>query len=93
MAGVRKERGTHGEEQRGGRVFIPRESGGWGNAGRLAQTGHANPDGAALGLEAGKGARLTRTEIILYILISFLIRVLRVFFNFICVLFTVIILQ
>ncbi len=50
----------------GRRVFIPRESGGWGDAERLARSGRANPDGAALGLEAGKGAPFTGTEIISY---------------------------
>ena len=43
------------------------ESGGWGDAGRLARRGDAKPDGAALGLEAGKGAHFTRTQIILKI--------------------------
>ncbi len=51
-------------KQRGVQVFIPRESGGWGDAGRLARRGDAKPDGAALGLEAGKSAHFTRTQII-----------------------------
>ena len=51
-------------KQRGVQVFIPRESGGWGDAGRLARRGHAKPDGAALGLEAGKSGHFTGTYFI-----------------------------
>ena len=51
-------------KQRGVQVFIPRESGGWGDAGRLARRGDAKPDRAALGLEAGKGGHFTTTQFI-----------------------------
>ncbi len=51
-------------KQRGVQVFIPRESGGWGDAGRFARRGHAKPERAALGLEAGKGGHFTGTQII-----------------------------
>lgn len=42
-------------KQRAVQVFIPGESGGWGDAGRLARRGRTKPDGAAPWLEAGKG--------------------------------------
>ena len=65
MAGVRRKEEEKWTSSEGGRVFIPRESGGWGDAGRLARIGRAKPHGATLGLEAGKGAPFTRTEIII----------------------------
>ncbi len=52
------------EKQRGVQVFIPGESGGWGDAGRLTRRDHAKPERAALGLEAGKGGHFTATQII-----------------------------
>ena len=52
-------------KQRAGQVFIPRESGGWGDAGRLARRDQAKPEQAALDLEAGKGGHFTGTDIIL----------------------------
>ena len=51
-------------KQRGVQVFIPRESGGWGDAGRLTRIGRAKPDRAALGLEAGKSGHFTATQFI-----------------------------
>lgn len=45
-------------------VFIPRESGGLGDAERLVRGSQAKPERAALDLEAGKGAHFTRTDII-----------------------------
>jgi len=42
-------------KQRAVEVFILWESGGWGDAERLAPRGHAKPDWDAPWLEAGKG--------------------------------------
>ena len=48
------------------RVFIFRESDGWGDAKRLARNGRANPNGATLGLVAGTGAPFTRSNFIIW---------------------------
>ena len=56
-------------KQRGVQVFIPRESGGWGDARRLTRRVGAKPDEVALGLEAGKSGHFTATQIILLLII------------------------
>ncbi len=70
--GARRRQGDVEERWRGKwknsegcRSLYLEESGGWGDAGRLTRRDHAKPDGAALGLEAGKGGHFTRTQIIL----------------------------
>lgn len=64
MANVRRKMKEKWMSNEGRRVFISRESGEWGDAGRLARNERAKPHGAALGLEAGTGGPFTRTEII-----------------------------
>ncbi len=77
MVGVRRKTEERWTSNEGGRVFIPRESGAWGDAGRLARNGRAKPNGATLGLEAGRGAPFTRTEIIYYnIVLSYILLLL-----------------
>jgi len=73
MVDVRRKTEEKWTSSEGGRVFIPRESDGWGDAGRLARNGRAKPNGAALGLEAGRGAPFTRTKII-KVSLNFLLR-------------------
>ncbi len=58
MADMRR-KGESWTSSEGRRVFISRESDGWGDAGRLAQSGRATSHGAAVGLEAGKGGPFT----------------------------------
>jgi len=69
MAGVRRKEEEKWTSSEGRRVFIPRESGGWGDAGRLARNGRAKPQRATVCLEAGRGAPFTRTEIIFCVII------------------------
>lgn len=58
---VRRSERKTSKEEGNQQVFIPRESGGWGDAGRLARRGQAKPERVALDLEAGRGAHFTRT--------------------------------
>ena len=64
-AGVRRKDGRKWENSEGRTVFIPGQSSGWAEAGRVARWGGAKPDRWAAWLEAGKSARFTGTEIIL----------------------------